>query len=532
MSASNNSNNLSSNYIKNTFYGPDIDLPEGPKYKPDGKKDSTNYAPLVGKASSLHSLSVLHYNDFLSQGSGMDENAYKTHESRYFSGNNATGYRNPSGSNIVSAFDEDRVNHAMQYKWGDFLFLDDYGKVPNNHLITLRRFPQPSNDNLLNNLDNPSRDVSRLLTYIDGEKNTFESVFSFSTGFNWKEFQSEIQTMDKSKTGWGGLDFLGYADANGSKAKESLRGKAATDFDPYSAHQSNYIWGPIDVVDKIMTRDKGITFSQDLTIKFRYAVRSYDGINTKAAFLDILGNCYNMVTNKAPFWGGAVRFTGGGGHSGPIGDSNALKNGDIDGFLSSFVSGISSKLESGFEGGLLNGIKNIAGNVGASILGGSLDKLGRPEMFSLHSLLTANPTGEWHITVGNPFNPTMMCGNLIMEDAKWGFEGPFTADDVPSYVLLEINLKHAMPRDKYALQRMFNFGGTRFYGSDTDFDNKSYYRNRDGIKGGVGRKESTPLPIRVAENSSKIASGDSSTVAYAKAKASKYQGGLASFFSA
>ena len=332
MSFSENPNNNSTNYTDNTIKGGTVSLPEGNKYDKDGKtQDKAD--PLDGKQSMLHSLSVLHYNDFLKQGPGHVDGSYLNKSSRYYTGKNATGYKNPTGSQITSAFNEQEVDHAMQYKWGDFLFLDNYGKVPNNHLLTLRRFPQPSNDNLLNNLENPNRDVSRLLSYIDGEANTFESIFGFSTGFAWKEFQSEIQTMDKAKTGWGGLDFLGNADTSGGYAKEKLQGKAATDFDPYSTHQNNYVWGPIDVVDKIWTRDKGIKFEQDITLKFRYAVRSYDGISTKVAFLDIIGNMMNMVTNKAPFWGGATRFTGGGGHSGPLGDSKALASGDVDKFL-------------------------------------------------------------------------------------------------------------------------------------------------------------------------------------------------------
>ena len=199
MSSSENLNNHSSNYLQSSIKGDTINLPEGPKYDEKGKKTDEKFPALGGKQSMLHSLSVIHYNDMFEQGPNLSADSFNVKESRYFKGKIATGYKNPSGSNIVSAFDETQVNHAMQYKWGDFLFVDDYGKVPNNHLITLRRFPQPSNDNLLNNLQNPNRDVSRLLTYIDGESNAFDSVFSFSAGFNWKEFQSEIQTMDKSK---------------------------------------------------------------------------------------------------------------------------------------------------------------------------------------------------------------------------------------------------------------------------------------------------------------------------------------------
>lgn len=500
MSSSENLNNHSSNYLQSSIKGDTINLPEGPKYDEKGKKTDEKFPALGGKQSMLHSLSVIHYNDMFEQGPNLSADSFNVKESRYFKGKIATGYKNPSGSNIVSAFDETQVNHAMQYKWGDFLFVDDYGKVPNNHLITLRRFPQPSNDNLLNNLQNPNRDVSRLLTYIDGESNAFDSVFSFSAGFNWKEFQSEIQTMDKSKTGFGKLDFLGYADTSGKFAKEKLRGSAETDFDPYSSHAANYTFGPIDVIDKVMTRDKGINFEQDIKLKFRYAVRSYDGITTKVAFLDIIGNMLNMVTNKAPFWGGAVRFTGGGGHSGPMGDSKMLKNGDISGFLKSFMGDITDKLSKPFEGGLMKGIKTLAGNAASAMLGGAMDKLGRPEMFSLHSLLTANPTGEWHLTIGNPFNPAMMYGNLIMSDASFSMEGPFTADDVPSYVNLEVTLKHAMPRDKYGIERMFNFGGSRYYGSNADFENKSYYRNKGANTSGTKGNTVAPKIVNQAED--------------------------------
>ena len=519
MSFNENPNNITPSYVQGTLKGQSKDLPEGPKYDNKGKPTSEQYPSLEGKTSSLHSLSVLHYTDFMSESTLSD---FNTQESRYFDGANPKGYRNPTGSQIVSKFNENAVEHARQYKRGDFLYVDHYGKVPNNHLITLRRFPQPSNDNLMNNLENPHRDVSRMLAYIDGEGNTFDSVFSFTTGLNWKKFESEIQTIEKSKTGWGAMNFMGYADTTGSFAKGKLAGSAAADpaNDPYNQHQNNYTWGPIDVVKEIMTRDVGVTFEQNITLKFRYAVRSYDGISTKVAFLDIMGNMLNMVTNKAPFWGGAVRFTGGGGHSGPLGDPKKLKNGDIDGFLKSFIGDITDKLSKPFEGGILNGLKTIAGNIGAKFLGGGLDKLGRPEMFSLHSLLTANPTGEWHLTVGNPFNPTMMIGNLIMEDASWGFEGPFTADDVPSYVTLEVKLKHAMPRDKYGIQRMFHFGTTRFYGSDVDFKAKTYYRN-NSMAGKKGPSDNTAK--KITEQGIGIATGqqESETLAYAK---SVYQG--------
>jgi len=38
-----------------------------------------------------------------------------------------------------------------------------------------------------------------------------------------------------------------------------------------------------------------------------------------------------------------------------------------------------------------------------------------PTIRNMHSLLTGDPVGEWHLTVGNPLNPIMIVGNLICE---------------------------------------------------------------------------------------------------------------------
>lgn len=479
----------------------EIDIPEGKNYDSKGNKLNQNVPPIKGRQSLLHSLSVIHYSNF--KDAGNNNSDFFSDSSDYYDGNVANGMRNPTGSAIIDTFGEEFVDHAMQYKEGDFLFPEGYGKISNNYMLTLRRFSNPSGDNLKNQLENPSRDVSRLISWIDGEDNTMDSIFSFSVGYNWKEFKSEIQTIERSKSAFGNEklnNIAGLFNSNGRYAKEKLQGQAATDFDPYSTHQDNYTWGPIDVIDSIYTRDRGLKFTQDISIQFKYKIRSYDGINTRAAFLDILGNILNMTSSKAPFWGGSVRFTGGGGFATPIGDFSKLRSGDTVGFLKSFAGDLKNTFTAPFAGGFLEGLQNLGqtlgGNSLSKLVGGGLDKLGRPEMFSLHSLLTAQTTGEWHLTVGNPFNPTMMIGNLALEDSDVKFEGPFTIDDVPSTIIVTCKLKHCMPRDKYAIQKMFNYGGSRFYGSDVDFKQKSYYRNRNG-----GTSGNLVTPIQTFNNS-------------------------------
>ena len=143
---------------------PDKDIPEGKDYNKDGTPKNQNLDPIKGKQSLLHSLSVIHYNKFNEQGNA-NSDFFSTSSDYYNSNNTATGLRNPTGSAIVQEFGEGFVDHAMQYKESDFLFPEGYGKLPNNYMITLRRFSNPCGDNLKNNLENPSRDVSRLISY-------------------------------------------------------------------------------------------------------------------------------------------------------------------------------------------------------------------------------------------------------------------------------------------------------------------------------------------------------------------------------
>jgi hypothetical protein len=78
-------------------------------------------------------------------------------------------------------------------------------------------------------------------------------------------------------------------------------------------------------------------------------------------------------------------------------------------------------------------------------------------------LLTGEPTGNWHLTLGNPLNPMMVVGNLICKkmDVQWGDElGP---DDFPLELKVTYTLEHAMARDKAGIQSMFNRGAGKIY---------------------------------------------------------------------
>jgi hypothetical protein len=74
-----------------------------------------------------------------------------------------------------------------------------------------------------------------------------------------------------------------------------------------------------------------------------------------------------------------------------------------------------------------------------------------PTVENMKALLTGEPVGNWHLTVGNPLNPIIVVGNLICEkmDVQFGEElGP---DDFPTELKVVYTLQHGMQRDKKAI---------------------------------------------------------------------------------
>jgi hypothetical protein len=96
----------------------------------------------------------------------------------------------------------------------------------------------------------------------------------------------------------------------------------------------------------------------------------------------------------------------------------------------------------------------------------------RPRVLELKAILTGEPVGEWHLTVGNPFNPFMSIGNLIVTNTTLTFSDQLGVDDFPDAMTFEIDLEHGMPRDKGAIESIFNRGGGKlhysYFGQETE----------------------------------------------------------------
>lgn len=84
-------------------------------------------------------------------------------------------------------------------------------------------------------------------------------------------------------------------------------------------------------------------------------------------------------------------------------------------------------------------------------------------LFSLAPLVTGEPVGEWHLTVGNPMNPIAMIGNLICTGCSISFGETLGADDFPTEIIAKVTLKHGRDRDKGDIESIINQGQGRFY---------------------------------------------------------------------
>jgi len=137
-----------------------------------------------------------------------------------------------------------------------------------------------------------------------------------------------------------------------------------------------------------------------------------------------------------------------------------------------------SLLGVGGEGGLkgiFGAVKGLftEGGIGSNILKHKLAEktAGQiPYLQGLKALLTGEPVGEWHVAIGNPFNPIAMIGNLICTGVEVEFGEELGPDDFPTEIKFTVKLDHGMPRDRDSIQSIFNRGMGRIYDLPDGFE--------------------------------------------------------------
>ena len=420
---------------------------------------------------------------------------------------------------------------VAKYRYIDFMFCRDLGKIPNNHLLTLRKFTRPVGDNINTRLPksdtpynfNQSMDVGRLVTWFGNGDNKLEDIIKYNYVATFKQFDSKIQPVDsqedeestgiigkmvntinprynqamsQGRTGahnfisqLGGR-YLSTSYANFARGGQYERHEI---FTPYDNHK---VYEPKNTIQSTHVYEGKLTFSQEFTIKFSYKLRAYDNINPRAAFLDLIGNILAVTYRSGTFWGGSRMFRGAPPNKvgtakvnafldrtfdtlGGIGNNLLSGNLDIGGTLGSIWGAVKQIASDAFNTAksLALGNTSTKGKSPLQVIGAIVkhtglwsgvqgmikNGLGRPAVYALDSLLTGDNVGLWHLTIGNPRNPIMSIGNLIIDKSEITQSGPLGLDDFPTDLMVSVSLKHGRPRDSAEIQKMYTKGSGPIY---------------------------------------------------------------------
>ncbi len=401
----------------------------------------------------------------------------------------------PTTTNIIQYFNDLPDNLSMVYSYSDFIYCKYHGKIPNNYMLTLRRFHLPVVDDIISpktydykskqSVDTRQPDLARAVTWMsEATGNKLEDIIKFNTELKFKDVESEMQVLQSKAQGIQGSSILGVGTTgfslgsaissaatlgSGTTSAGGREAAANSGFDATKTTYPNFVEGPLYVIKRIMVKDSGIFCAPEFKINFHYDLRSYGNINPKLAMLDILSNMLVLTYNAAPFWGGATRYVGNGTFGKPLGDHSLLAAGDLGGFVKSLmgdIGGMASKIFGDGQGGFsLESVIGGAGKVAGDMLGGWLSKnFNTPQgAQGAAAFLSGSPTGNWHLTVGNPLNPIAMIGNLVLTTADYKFGGPLGKDDFPTHLEVAVTLKSGRDRDKGDIENMFNAGRGRLY---------------------------------------------------------------------
>ena len=238
---------------------------------------------------------------------------------------------------------------SAPYYWRDFIYCKYYGHIPNNYMLTLRRFPSPMRDNLtvpemIKNTDTfkvkgAGRPVAQAITWWGGNTgNTLSGVIGFTTGMVWDEkdqkslvkqggFNQGIFKLLKDTGSLYGLDSSvtadafanaidlaasasnsGFQESVAARRNAALRDKAVSEGGPLT----DFIWVSVDTVNKTLLRGQGLNgMYEPFKLNFHYELTSVGEVNTKAAMVDIIGNLLALCTNYGNFLTPEVRYDNG-----------------------------------------------------------------------------------------------------------------------------------------------------------------------------------------------------------------------------
>ena len=446
--------------------------------------------------------------------------------------------KNPTYKNIINYYgSEDFDPYGLaRYKMQDFIYLKYYNQIPNNYMITLRRYTRPCEDHMFG-LDMAAPDVNLMNGYNDGyfalatavtymgEKtgNKLSDILKFDYGANWEDREGKTESIQNPDgglaaqmrgkkgitdalmrgEGWEGsrqaaMKSIWWMSAmtagKGVKMSDAIAQQHQYEDNTFNARYGETLYGDINVVNHVKMRSRGLTYSNNFSLVFEYSLKSLKCVNPRIAMLDILSNFLVLTGNYGTFWGGETIFYGNRSIAPQYGNPMLLRQGKYGEYISSLADDVIqgfkkiSQMDSingpvDFLQGLWNGLKSVGsgflqGLVG-NLLGGNIGVAGEGQI--VQALLSGKPSGFWHVTVGNPLDPIAMMGNMAVTKTTVEFSDTLGYDDFPTEIKFTVDLEHCMPRDNAHIENMFNGSKGRFY-SFTNGDVLQAYKSINSMQ--------------------------------------------------
>lgn len=232
-----------------------------------------------------------------------------------------------------------------RYRYADFMYCKDLGKISNNHMITLRKFAIPVGDNIFRSTvaktagegkDDPMSsigDVGRMITWFDTDDNKLSDIMSYEYEASWKKLDAKIQQLDSQEDDEGrgiagkiinnlspGYNLQSAHGINSGGLLGQLMNSMGIGANTHEYqhndvalgrnYDNNKVYTPRDTIQDTHIYEGKLTFKHEFTLNFSYKLRAYDNINPKSAFLDLLGNILTVTYRKGTFWGGKSEVLG------------------------------------------------------------------------------------------------------------------------------------------------------------------------------------------------------------------------------
>lgn len=401
---------------------------------------------------------------------------------------------------------------ALQLRYQDFVFSKNVGILPNNRLVILRRFKHGAPDNLFDyyrdaeGVEFAGRPLSTMVTWVKPDKDFFSlsfaegwdsktgDFFSFMKGKKAGDEDSAFR-FDLYNLGDNSLFFALLSSLEG----DDKSGNAIKGTDGFALGRDkvgnflNEPGGNPNLIRKAGMRriggDNSLNSDIRFDIEFEFEMRYMQGVDPGVLMLDLISNCARMGTSVAQF-----RF-----------DIEYLQSETIqriiNGDFEIEIQGLFSKMTD-TVGSLTKDFVNMLGGIYDTVSKGVVevfqngDKAGEvltqasQHIFSRYreniknalAAETGIASASWHITIGNPKNPIVSCGDLMMDGSVLTLGKELGYNDFPNTFTYAVTLKSARERGRNEIERIFNAGRGRFYVYAKPSDNPDYHLHKTVTK--------------------------------------------------